>query len=500
MKTTLKILASPLLALVLSACSGPGDAARTIANNSVQHIGCKVSQSEMWNALHQVAEKDGAYPVADEVREALRLAGAEKNLEGPAFEAYIDAFAANYAVTIEGIREKFAPNDVASWKKALAEMEVGVRVTDVHAELQSKVELGLSELASAERALNAACEDPDDGREPAGELDPPPTGDNKEFGTVWEQLKAEENPEVYGARKALATLYQSCGVLSLPAMNASTPSVDGITILAEPHPAGGRKRVYGSISDIVNTHYYIKNQTAAKPTCYNVRATPPIYDFGGKPYTTSSKPNVLDFFRDGGTGTSVIGYDCSAYVFSALALAGLKMDPDPAKPLKADLVHGIGSRAFKEPQANGLRCLAKISVTATTSILPGDIAAINGHVVMFDHVGGDPFGLDKITRIEDCTSAKLPYSQFDFVIAQSSPSKDGIGVNRFQARNYLSESSTYRDGLTRYAVAACKAKFGTLTAVDTTNLSIVRHKKTPECMATALVANREDCVDSCQAL
>jgi hypothetical protein len=121
-------------------------------------------------------------------------------------------------------------------------------------------------------------------------------------------------------------------------------------------------------------------------------------------------------------------------------------------------------------------------------------------VVMIDEVGADPYGIAPITKIADCTSANLPYSKFDFVIAQSSPSKNGIGVNRYQARDYLKESSTYRDGLTRYAIAACKAKFGTITTVDTTNLSVVRHKKTPECKAAALVANKEECVDSCQPL
>lgn len=509
MKITLKILCAAASAFALSACGAPGETALQVANQSVEHVGCKTSQSEMWNSLHAVAEKEGAYPEGKELEAALRLAGEKRNLKGPAFDAYVDAFVRNYKVTIEGIKEKFAPEDLAGWKKALAEMEIGIRVTDVHAQLQSKIALTLSDLSQAERALNAACEDGEssqqgpevvDGREPAGEIGPQPAPGNGNFNTVWEQLKAEHDPEVYGARKSLATLYQSCSVLSLPAMTASTPHVSGITILAEPHPAGGRKRVYGNIASINASHYYIKGQTLAKSSCHEIRNAPPIYDFGGKPATSSSKPNVMDYFRSAGTGTEVIGFDCSAYVFSALALAGLKMDPDPAKPLKADLVHGIGSRAFKEPQANGLRCLQKISVSPTKSILPGDIIAINGHVVMIDAAGADPFGLNKITKIADCSSANLPYSKFDFVIAQSSPSKSGIGVNRYQARNYLDESSTFREGLGRYAVAACKAKFGTITTVDTTNLSIIRHKKTPECKAQALVLNKEECVDSCRAL
>lgn len=489
----------------LTACGSTGEPAKQLAATSIENLGCKASQSEMWNTLHKIAEMGGSYPSAKEVHKALADAYAEKGLRGEKFDKYIAEFSQAYGVAIEGIQSRLAPQDLEEWKKALAEMEIGVRVTSVHDELQNQLQPALEKLEIAEKETGAECEAPQaqtptpvpttGGGAPAVPVSPVQSS----AGTVWEQLLKNADPEVYGAHKVLAATYQSCDVLSLPAMTSATPSVTGIKVVGN-HPSGGLKREISSIASVNSSHYYIKNNRLAKNSCFEIRNSPLIYDFGGKPGTSSSKPNVLDFFRNGGSGTGVLGYDCSAFVFSSLAMAGLKMDPDPKKPLKADLVHGIGSRAFKEPQSNGLRCLAKITVTKTASIKSGDVAAINGHVVMLDDVGADPFGLKSITKSADCTSSKILSSNFNFVIAQSSPSKSGIGVNRYQAKDYLKESSTYKTGLTNYAIAACKAKFGLTATVDTTNLSVVRHKKTAECKAPALVANKEECVDSCKAL
>lgn len=487
-KALLKITS---ISLTLAACAPLGRPAQHIAAKAVDELGCKSSQSALWDSLHQVAENLEKYPSADEMRNALKTVGAERGHSGDKFERYIEAFVENYSTTIQGIEKSFGPKDVNAWKKALAEMEVGVRVTSVHAELEGKIHNSLNKLGRAEQMLGKTCESP--------EPPPPVPGPAPAPGTVWEQLKTQ-NPEVSGILRTFATAYQSCDVLSLPAMTAATGSVQGITVVGE-HPAGGLKREISNVATVNSSHYYIGTNRLAKNSCFEVRNSPMIYDFGGKPYTTASNPNLLNMFRDGGSGTSVLGIDCSAFVFSALALAGLKLDYDPKKLMKADLVHGIASTAYKDPQANGMRCLDKTTMAATKSILPGDIIAISGHVNIIDAIGADPFGLARAQSLSDCTSAKLSYTGFDFVIAQSSPSKGGIGINRYQARNYLAESGTYRDGLTAYAVAACKAKFGGSGAVANASLSVIRHRKTPECRAPApLVSENQDCVDSCRAL
>lgn len=479
----------------LAACSPVGKSASTLAQQSVENLGCKTAQSETWSTLHRIAEEAGAYPSAEDVRTAFLEAGKRKGLEGSAYENYVEAFVVNYSNIIDGIRASFAPVDLPVWKKALAEMEIGARVTEVHSKLQDKIVDSQAKLDEAEHLLGKSCEIPDEEQVHI----PTPPAPEKSGGTVWDDLKANAAPEVYGALKTLATAYQSCDVLKLAPVSTSTPSVQGIKVVGD-HPAGGKKREISSVSQVASTHYYIKNISPPAPSCFKVSGSPLIYDFGGKPYVSSSNEKLLDMFKNGGSGTGVLGIDCSAFVFSALALSGLKLDYSTSKPLKASLVNGVSSTMLKDPQNNGMRCLDKISVSKTVSVLPGDIIAISGHVIMIDAVGVDPLGLNRATKIEDCTTAKLSYSGFDFTIAQSAPVKDGMGINRHVAKDYLATSSTFRDGVTRYAVAACKAKFGVNTTVDTSSLSITRHRKTPECKATALLENKEECVSSCPAI
>lgn len=477
------------ISLTVAACSPVGRSASQIAEQSLGAVGCKTAENEIWSSLQDVADKMETYPSAADLEAALRDVGLKRGLDGKAFETYVAAFLAYYETTTEGIRRFFAPTDTAGWKKALAEMELGVETTPLHKELKTEISERLKNLKAAEKELDPTCPNPE-GENP----DPQPPVPQ---GTIWEALRATENPEVSGIFKTLATAYQSCDVLALKPVSASTPAVQGITVIGN-HPAGGLKREISSLAQVNATHYYIHGQRLAKNSCFEVRNSPLIYDFGGKPYTAATNPKELNMFKNGGSGTSVLGIDCSAFVFSSLALAGLKVDP--SKTLKADLVHGIGSSAFKEPQSNGLKCLQKISVSATKTIEPGDIIAINGHVQIIDKVGADPFGLNAIQSVNDCNSSKISYTKFDFVVAQSSPSKGGIGINRFQARDYLAESSTFRDGVTRYAIAACKAKFGAASTIDSPSLSIVRHKRSADCQAAPLISTFESCVDSCRPL
>lgn len=478
------------ISLTVAACAPIGKPAREIAQNSLLEVGCKTSQSAMWSSFHKVIEDLERYPDPEELRKALNIEGEKRGLSGPEFDRYVEAFLNHYRILIGGIEDAFAPNDLGRWKKALAEMEVGIRTTEVHTQLGEQVDKALQDLAAAEKSLGADCQQPEPTPSPAPA--PPP-------GTFWNQISKAE-PEVTGIFRTFATAYQSCDVLALPPMTASTPGVEGISIVGD-HPAGGKKREISNLAQVNATHYYINGQRLAKNTCFEVRNSPLIYDFGGKPYTTSADPYLLDMFKNGGSGTSVLGIDCSGFVFSALGLAGLKLDPDPNKVMKADLVHGIPSTAFKNPQSNGMRCLDKTTMTKDIAIQPGDIIAISGHVNIVDSIGADPFGLARAQSLSDCTTAKLSYTGFDFVIAQSSPSKGGIGINRYQARNYLAESSTYRDGLTAYAVAACKAKFGGSGAVNNASLSVVRHRRTAECQAPRpLISRNQECVDSCAAL
>lgn len=498
------IIVTSVAVLTLSAC-GSNKSAESIAQNSLQTVGCKSFQSETWNSLYRIAEEGTAFPTTKELRDALFEGGKAKGMTGAKFERFVDSFIENYQVTIEGVKQRFNPEDPEAWKKALGEMEIGIRVTSVHAELNDQIVSANQKMDQAEQALDVSCEQPDSGENTGGGkdggftdpiVDIPDPG--VKSGTVWSQIKTSSAPIIYGARKTLSIAYQSCEVLALNEMTSSTPEVEGIKVVGK-HPSGGLRREIASLSSLLATDYYYVDNKPAKPTCFDVRKSPMIYDFGGKPYTTSSSPYHLNMFKNGGSGTSVLGIDCSGYIFSALGIAGLKLDPDPKKELKALQVGSVGSGSFKEPQSNGLRCLEKIKVSKTSTIEAGDIIAINGHVMMVDEIGDDPFGLDDINSSSDCS--KVSSAKFGFVISQSSPSKGGIGINRYRFSDYAAGSTTFKKGVEAYAFAACKAKFGGSATVSSPNLSIIRHKGTAECKAAkALTEENEDCVSSCKAI
>jgi hypothetical protein len=225
-----------------------------------------------------------------------------------------------------------------------------------------------------------------------------------------------------------------------------------------------------------------------------VRSNPLIYDYGGKPYATTSSSSAIDLFKNNGSGTSVLGIDCSAYVYTSMATAGLRMKE--GRSLKASDSWAWGSTAYVEPAKNGLTCLAKISVTEAVSIKAGDIVAVPGHVLMIDRAGSDPFGIDSAKTTSDCN--KLSVSNFDFSVAQSSPSKEGVGINHFEARYYLPTSEKMQAGLLKYAYYACLAKVnGKTYTPNLGTLSVVRHKGTSACMATRVAVAKESCIQAC---
>jgi len=94
----------------------------------------------------------------------------------------------------------------------------------------------------------------------------------------------------------------------------------------------------------------------------------------------------------------------------------------------------------------------------------------------------------------------LKSQNFDFVIAQSSPVKNGIGIDLMVAKDYLGSSGTIHDGLVAYAVAACRAQFGASPNLNSPALSIVRHSRSAECKTKPLELTNSECVSRCQPL
>jgi hypothetical protein len=118
---------------------------------------------------------------------------------------------------------------------------------------------------------------------------------------------------------------------------------------------------------------------------------------------------------------------------------------------------------------------------------------------MVDSVGSDPFGISGVKTTAACSN--LESKDFDFVVIQSSPSKNAVGMNRYQARDYLYESDKMRAGLTRYAYYACLARLNNKNYTPNLGtLSVIRHKLTSTCVGTRVKLAQESCIQDCPQL
>ncbi len=325
-------------------------------------------------------------------------------------------------------------------------------------------------------------------------------------------------PSEKGGRFVMATAYQSCEATRMPAMTLKTRDAEGISRIGT-HPSGGGIRVVSDLKALQSTHPYLRIQNK-EAGCFNVEANPLIYDFGGKPGYVSSGARELDLFKNNGSGhKKTLGIDCSGLVFASLGVQGLRVIPN--KDVTAGLASGFGSASLLNPPKEW-KCLERIKVGADLGVKKsnvgmdivinegdahadrvinkGDVISIKGHTVLVDEIGADPFGFSWIATRADC--AKISSDNFDFTILQSSPSKNAVGINRYVIKDYLNDGAdTMKKGLVKYAKAACEARFDSKQIRPVySEISIVRHKGTPECVGRALTIKNESCVSTCSGI
>ncbi len=304
-------------------------------------------------------------------------------------------------------------------------------------------------------------------------------------------------PVVAGAMRVMATAYQSCPSFYQPPVERDTIPVKGVYISGRHSNGVGQLRRISSVADVIRTHHYQKEKLQTDSGCFNVKSQPLIYDYGGKPYAKRAD-HLLDFHQNAGTGTEVLGFDCSGFVVASLATQGLKVDPNKAvDPMH---VYGISASMLMEPQVNGLKCLNHVQIRPDVGIEEGDLLASKGHVVIIGRLGPDPFGIAHLHSASQCTTSHISMERFDFDILHSSPSKNGMGLHRAVAKDYLSEpdASSMRQAMIQYAVQSCRAKFGLSPQNPPTQAKLVRHRLTPECLGSPIRLAREECVSSCQ--
>ena len=468
-----------VLSLALVGCSKMQTTSEQIASDTANFGACASYREKVVTTLSEALIQKQELPSGAELEKALRKKLV--TLKASKREALIRNVMQTYKTLTVDTQASLGLKTKSEMLEALTALEIGDTTTEQKKLLGQQIQRSF---ASVNTSASSAGMDCDDEAAPPAIVD----GGGATFNKV--------DPMISGALRVMTTAYQGCQGLDLPAMTSSTPDAQGVSVTGE-HPSGGLNRAISNLANLKRTHYYIKEGIQSASGCFDVPNNPLIYDFGGKPYATTAETSPIDLFKDAGTGTKVLGIDCSAYVVSAMAVSGLRLTPN--KKMKASLVYGVSSTMLMNPASNGLGCLAPVTFTPGSTMKSGDVVAVSGHVVMVDLTGPDPFGLARAKNVGECTTSVLHPRGFDFDILQSSPIKGAVGLDRIRASAYL--DTTGKMGLTflGYAVSACKVKFGQAPGSAPSSGRIVRHKMTPECLDKPVPLARESCVQSCYA-
>jgi hypothetical protein len=471
---------------VLTACGSHFQTMSSdLASTARDSLGCESLRSKVFDTMYDFLEKNQASPNAKELQTELRQAILDLKSQRNSIEQ-VEMLASQvvrvYSILADQAKNKLGAQTYREHLRILIQLEMENQSTPAHVELGVELADAFAKINILSKSLALSCGSP---AAPAPTPTPTPAPSPTDPPASPPKSLAQ-----FGARFAFATAYQSCQVLSLPDMTANTEDVIGIGKGKD--IGGGFQRFYQSLSDIQNTHYYIRNIDYAK-SCIQVRQQPLVYDFGGEP---AVEPARLNFFVNAGDGGSALGLDCSAFISSALAAAGLKYTPQVSN--KSIFVRQL-SRDFIDPQLSGWKCFDRVAMLPQQSLQEGDILAVAGHVVMVDKVGSDPFGLGKINNIVNCST--ISFKDFDFTVLQSSPSKGSIGINRYVAKDYLAESDKMRVGFETYAKAACQAHFGGVAiSVSDNTVGLIRHKQTAECIDKKVELAGQSCIENCREL
>lgn len=467
-----QLTAIALVAFLTTACAPQGSPiVGEMSSKALDNLGCESLQSSTFDELYKIAEFEQEWPSSEMLKAQLKERWKKDPRINKISKAQMDSFIKEYAAVLDSIKNKMPKN----WESLsredrlgfIAALEMEDETTQEKQQRHLNFQGAWKKVESTQLSMKSMCSTP------------------KRIG----EFRDIDFPEIYGSRKVFATAYQGCSSLDLPVMDDQTPALQGVSVVGS-HPMGGNKREITNLTKAYQTHYYIFNQQPDS-RCQDLSRTPLIYDFGGKPFASSTDQAKLNFFINSGSGSKELGVDCGGYVFSAMMAAGLRLQAN--KQLKAAQIYNISASAH--PVNNKYTCLD--FVPGNSEIEPGDIASTSGHIIMVDAVGSDPFGIKAIKRVEDCRDGVINSNNFNFVISQSSPSKGAIGINRIEAATYTKEASSYRAGFMSHAIAVCKSRFGVSAAPNRAAFWLIRHKKTPECRQPEIKLEKEECISRC---
>lgn len=303
-----------------------------------------------------------------------------------------------------------------------------------------------------------------------------------------------------GARRVLATMYQSCQALD--------PIIDGTKKVENSivKDASGRRGLSSAkIETYLEQNMFSRGRVKPPPAgCFDLAKKPPVYGYGAKGKVNKAKGTIdLSFNQADQCQTSGIScqssplqaVDCSGFVAAALATQGLRMtvgqDTHPA---------WFGTSHFASASKKRNSCFADVAISDNLSIMPGDIISYSdNHVIMIDEVGPDPLGIKKFSAPgKNCND--IHYKDFDFTYLHSG-SIGNYGPARVSSKYHERVPGTIFKTLRVKAIEACRKIQDGTPAVSVTQgkFGVIRHRgaAVDGCVGPAKPLEGEQCVASC---
>ncbi len=454
-----------------------------------QKSGCQDFKTHVWNYIDKIVSANEGSPIPyialrkEVTKRVMSLMDSHSGSKED-IKKFADQFVSIYALITE-----FRDQNKDDVEETLFLFEYDVfnqNETVERRKFKDQLQTLFADLNGSAKKLNKDCAQEDHPNLKIG-------SQQNEFNAKWLQdMKSYVHPVVYGARKVMATAYQSCKVLDLSIM-PSGQMTKGVVRYSNHSDSRGSKRKIVNLDSLNRSHYYLRQaQVPTDKKCFDIHARPLIYDFGGKP---SISFRSINLFENSGSGSSVLGVDCSGFISSAMATAGLRLKQHVSiRPIH---VKGVSSWVFKKAGPKNLSCLIKQDPSVNNPIQTGDIIASSNHVAIIEFVKEDPFGIEHISNANDCHSQRIKAEEIKFSVIQSSSHNNAVGINRMMSYDAF-KNQTIMKGLKRMASRACYKKFGINAHRDIDEISILRHNTTnSDCLDYEVYLKGQDCLKEC---
>ena len=300
---------------------------------------------------------------------------------------------------------------------------------------------------------------------------------------------------VQAVRRLMALSYGSCAVLDHPQWR--TKENNGILVHGYTYQPGcsyskDRQEACTKIDDyneIMETHPYNSaektNACTADAQCSidgENKTCPVLFAMAGESYAYKDQSNdEIDIFKhktkDFSSDNRFLGWNCSEYVTTAMALAGyrlVKKDSGICGGLPSEKIgksnQGYSAEMYVNLTGHSCSCLTSVDLTSPkdptkptelNSIQPGDLIYTDGnpgHIMIVEAVG-DPFFRDATENVNECDEENIYTDHLQVRVNHSSSTMGGPGSTQFSEHQRFNYQQSLSYAVGGY-IDTCEASAG----------------------------------------